>query len=1000
MRLHRLTVDAFGPFAGHEEIDFDELCDAGLFLLTGPTGAGKTSILDAVCFALYGTVPGVRGVKALKSQHAPVDTRPEVVLDFSIRDRRFLLRRSPEWTRPKLRGEGLITEKAAATLVETTTGEEHFLSSRAQEVGHLVTELVGMGSTQFVQVAMLPQGDFQKFLRASSQDRHDVLQHLFRTDRFARIEDWVHEHSRRLRERAATGESAVQRILDTVADRSGTELPEGLAGSSLAAAASEGRVQPWVEELVVAAEQELVRTQSAHEAAALALAEARARHDEADRQRAVAERRDQARSVVARLEASRDEAELGRAALEADRRAAACLPVLRMLEQAVRDRDACLLRRETALATLPDDTPADPGVAELDAAVEQLRTRIHRLSSLLPREQALVDARRAAATVERELEGARRERAGLAERRAQLPDRLATLQDRYDQTTRTASRKEALTLQAAAARERLEAARQVPRALHSLEEARDSARDTRDRAASARERLLDLNARRLAGIAAELAGRLEEGAPCLVCGSAEHPAPASGGEPAVTDAEQEQAAAELDERTLAHTAATTAVTGAEQRLAALQERSGGLHADAAATQLATLEEDVAAATEAESTVEAIERELATLTAEQERVTSELHAQETRIATLTQAVLGHRSTADAAAAELAEVLGPDRVEGSLAEVIEHHRRSLEALSRARETCATHDAAQQRVETVVAETEETAHAHGFPGPDAVREASLPGHERSRIEEVLQQRDDALARARAVLEAPDVLGIGDSAAADLEPLAAALDGATATVDAHARALHRQEQVAESLRSQQVRLDAALTEWAPVRDDYVRADAMARLVRGMSTDNQLQMRLSAYVLATRLDQVVEAANERLAHMRDQRYLLQRTGRAARKGSQAGLGLEMVDQWTGDVRDPSTLSGGETFVVSLALALGLADVVTTESGGTEIQTLFVDEGFGTLDADTLDDVMDRLDALRAGGRAVGVVSHVSELRNRIPTQLHVEKTRTGSTVAVRTAVG
>jgi exonuclease SbcC len=113
-----------------------------------------------------------------------------------------------------------------------------------------------------------------------------------------------------------------------------------------------------------------------------------------------------------------------------------------------------------------------------------------------------------------------------------------------------------------------------------------------------------------------------------------------------------------------------------------------------------------------------------------------------------------------------------------------------------------------------------------------------------------------------------------------------------------------------------------------------------------------------------------------------------------------MVDQWTGDVRDPSTLSGGETFVVSLALALGLADVVTTESGGTEIQTLFVDEGFGTLDADTLDDVMDRLDALRAGGRAVGVVSHVSELRNRIPTQLHVEKTRTGSTVAVRTAVG
>jgi exonuclease SbcC len=189
-------------------------------------------------------------------------------------------------------------------------------------------------------------------------------------------------------------------------------------------------------------------------------------------------------------------------------------------------------------------------------------------------------------------------------------------------------------------------------------------------------------------------------------------------------------------------------------------------------------------------------------------------------------------------------------------------------------------------------------------------------------------------------------------------------------------------------------------VRDESLRAESMAKLVRGMGHDNQLQMRLSAYVLATRLDQVVAAANERLAQMRDQRYLLQRTGRAERRGAQAGLGLEIVDQWTGDVRPPTTLSGGETFVVSLSLALGLADVVTQEAGGTEVETLFVDEGFGTLDADTLDDVMDRLDGLRAGGRTVGIVSHVSELRSRIPTQVRVEKGRAGSTVMVGTLVG
>jgi exonuclease SbcC len=174
-----------------------------------------------------------------------------------------------------------------------------------------------------------------------------------------------------------------------------------------------------------------------------------------------------------------------------------------------------------------------------------------------------------------------------------------------------------------------------------------------------------------------------------------------------------------------------------------------------------------------------------------------------------------------------------------------------------------------------------------------------------------------------------------------------------------------------------------------------MARLVRGTGPDNYLQMRLSAYVLATRLDQVLAAANARLSQMRDQRYLLERTGKATRRNAQAGLGLQVLDSWTGELRDPTTLSGGESFVVSLSLALGLADVVTQEAGGADLDTLFVDEGFGSLDADTLDDVMDTLDSLRDGGRVVGVVSHGAEMRDRIPTQLVVTKDRRGSTLAV-----
>ena len=172
-----------------------------------------------------------------------------------------------------------------------------------------------------------------------------------------------------------------------------------------------------------------------------------------------------------------------------------------------------------------------------------------------------------------------------------------------------------------------------------------------------------------------------------------------------------------------------------------------------------------------------------------------------------------------------------------------------------------------------------------------------------------------------------------------------------------------------------------------------LAALVDGSSADNRLRMRLSGYVLASRLAQVVAAANVRLSRMSDQRYALEHTGGRGAGENRGGLSLLVRDEWSGEARDPATLSGGETFVVSLALALGLADVIAHEVGGTDLDTLFVDEGFGSLDAETLDDVMDTLDALREGGRVVGVVSHVAHLRERIPTQLHVEKRRHGSTV-------
>jgi exonuclease SbcC len=1006
MRLHELTVTAFGPFPETERIDFDDLNDAGLFLLTGPTGAGKTSILDAVCFALYGSVPGVRGVKALKSQHADADVAPEVVLDFSIRERRFRVRRSPEWVRPKKKGSGLIAEKASATLVETTSGEDHFLSSRAQEVGHLIGELVGMNASQFVQVAMLPQGDFQKFLRASSDERHAVLQHLFRTDRFTRIEDWVNDHSRGLRDHAAVGESTVRRILDTIADRAGLELPEVLCGDSLPAAASDGRALAWVEDTLDQAAGQLAATTAAHDQTYSAVAEAREHHERGQQLAAALSRRARAEAVLEQLAEDEATDRSTREALEADARASSCLPLLKLLDEADAHRATAEATRGQAAATLSGlgglgletDDLGDTSADAVAALAEQLRAQITRFETLLPRERERLEATTAAREVETALAGARQAHAAREERWTALPAQLAGLRSALDASGATAARHEAILLSLETARLRLEAAARVPALEQDLVRLQDLSRDARDRAAAARERVQDLADRRLAGIAAELAGRLEDGQSCQVCGSVDHPEPAQPRSDAVTEAQQEQASADYDARTEAYAESARQVADAERRLDALRQSAHGMDVEAAESQVSALEEALGGAERAAADCDRLHGEIEALLAEQEQLAAAIAAGESEIGRLENALSTHRGTVARAAREIVAATGD--AEASLSDELAALRSTLDVVSTVVAAATAFDAATVRLEELTAQAIETSVGCGFPDLDTVRSAALPAGERQRLETLLTERAEADARARAVLEDPVVVAGAGRPVPDLEQLTTALRDAEAADAQTAREQHQCEELVASLTQNLARLRAALEEWAPVRDRYARAEAMSRLVRGMGHDNQLQMRLSAYVLATRLDQVVDAANERLAHMRDQRYLLQRTGRAARKGAQAGLGLEVVDQWTGDVRDPSTLSGGETFVVSLSLALGLADVVTQEAGGTEIDTLFVDEGFGTLDPDTLDDVMDRLDGLRAGGRTVGVVSHVTELRNRIPTQIHVAKHRTGSSIAVRTLAG
>ncbi|NDU75465.1 AAA family ATPase [Actinomadura sp. DSM 109109] len=1007
MRLHRLEVAAFGPFSGAEVIDFDALSDAGLFLIQGRTGAGKTSILDAVCFALYGQVPGVRNaVKGLRSDHAPPGTGPRVVLEATIRGRRLRVSRSPAWERPKLRGSGTTTEHAKVVVEEFEHGGWVGLTTRLDEAGDLVTRMLGMSAVQFCQVAMLPQGEFAGFLRAGADERRKVLERLFAAEVFAQVEKWLADR------RAATGREAAESgaravsIADRICETTGAAppvprpaVPAPRRGEPSAEPSAEVEALPalpaWAAELAGGQRDVRAVVEELRAGAAAALRAAREKLEEA---RALAARRRRHAEALARrdaLAARAEEKSRLASRLDAAARADRVVPLVRDVQvrygEASRARRWAEETRSRAAALLPPKAPPDVlAKAERDrrdevAALEGRRAGAARLRQVGREREAL-----AAELPRLEPEDARI-RAALAELPALVEERRAAL---GEARMAAAGRSGAEAAVRDAAR-RLDAARRRDQVEHRLAEAEAAYRAAVDAAQDTRQHVLDLRQARLDGMAAVLAGELADGEPCRVCGATEHPAPAASLARIPTEKQVERAQAEADAAQDARERAATAAGELRTERGELLEIAGEAGADALAAELAEAEAALAGAEARAKEAERLEAALHRHERELEEVRA---AQDETARALTENRTRDRELAaeqERLSAELDAARGGDAtLEARIARLTGEAAALAEALEAAR----AHGRAAEELAAARAKAGQEAEEQGFRTPEEVLEAALADEEQGALRDRIRALDDEEAEVRALLADPELVAAAAAPEPDLPALEAAAGAAdaahTGAANAADRARHRCERLAE-LRGD---LDAAVGAWRPAAARHEVAERMAGLASGKHAANRHAMSLSAYVLAARLRQVVAAANERLDRMSGGRYaLVHTTGKAAgdRSRGAGGLGLSVADSWTGLARDPVTLSGGESFVTSLALALGLADVVTAEAGGAEIGTLFVDEGFGTLDEETLDEVMDVLDGLRDGGRAVGIVSHVAELRARIPAQLRVTKNRAGSTAAV-----
>ncbi|WUI02298.1 SMC family ATPase [Spirillospora sp. NBC_00431] len=1010
MRLHRLEISAFGPFAGTEEIDFDALSDAGLFLIQGRTGAGKTSVLDAVCFALYGQVPGVRNaVKGLRSDHAAPGAAPRVVLETTIRGRRLRVARSPAWERPKLRGSGTTTEHAKVVLEEFGHGAWTGLTTRLDEAGDLVSRLLGMTAVQFCQVALLPQGEFAGFLRAGADERRRVLERLFAAEVFTQVEKWLAERRAATGREAAELAAAASSIADRIAETTGAEPPHAEPPREAApvvpaprrgepGAGPSGEVEAlaaWAAELAGGHEDVRAAAGELRAEVAATLETARAALDDA---KALADRRRRHAEAVARRDALRERAEdKSRMAsrLDAAARADRVVPLVRAVE--ARHHEA---RRTRHWA---DETRAKVGALLPPNASEDVLAKAERARR---DEIAALDGRRATAARLRQIESERAalahdlarlepEDAETAAALAELPGIVRARRGELDEARLAAAGRSGAESALDAARRRLDAAQRRDQVEHRLAEAETAHRDAVDAAQDARQRVLDLRQARLDGMAAVLAEDLADGEPCRVCGSTEHPEPATSHALIPTEERIDRAQAEDDR-------ARDVRERAGKTVEALRTERDHLLDTAGEAAAGVLAEEVAGAEEALRAAVACAAEADRLEAVLHRHEQELERVRDRRAEIGRALTENRTqdkelAAERArlSAELDEALGGD---ATLEARVGRLGGEADALAAAAEALRASVRAAGELAAARANAKATAEAEGFRTPDEVVEAALPDEDQGVLRDRIRRLDDEEAAVRDLLADPALSAAAAEPAPDLPALEAALQAADAAHAAVASAADRARHRCERLAELRERLDAAVRAWRPAAERHEVAERLAGLTSGKHAANRHAMSLSAYVLAARLRQVVDAANERLERMSGGRYaLVHTTGKSAgdRTKGAGGLGLRVADAWTGLGRDPVTLSGGESFITSLSLALGLADVVTAEAGGAEIGTLFVDEGFGTLDDETLDEVMDVLDGLRDGGRAVGVVSHVAELRARIPAQLRVTKNRAGSTVQI-----
>lgn len=1027
MRILRLTMDAVGPFPGHEVIDFEAFSDAGRFLLSGPTGAGKSTIIDAIVFALYGKVSGGRDSSdsRIRSRYASEQAKTEVELIFSTSSGNYKVRRQPAYERVKKNGKGVTKQNAKAWLfkLDEQLREVSEPLTKTSDVGTEITRIVGLSREQFTQTVVLPQGKFAQFLRSTSKDRQDLLQELFGTAIFEDLQLDLVERAREVKKKQEALDATLRANLGVLASLLDEApqldparclvyepVPEVDCEFDPLETAWDSRFKPlapWLEHNQRCANLEVSALRGQEDKLRSEFAYQRDLAARQERYLALTKEHEQ---LVAQGPAQRQRL----AQIQALQALSDLKPWHEQLKQAQAQQAVAQrqLSQALALEQLESDERAQAVLQPLDyrgaqALSVQLTAQVAALSPQVELEAGLAGRRRNLQTKTQAHESASAKLAQGRERENQLPTQIASKQELLEQlneqaatlpAAQLAQEQAAQTLKLAKAHEQLVEDQQQALKLQQL-----VALELKQASQSHKHMLEQW----LSQSALNLAQNLVAGEPCPVCGATEHPAPATQGGENISQDQLDQALEEVNEVQGELSQASEKVT----KLAAqLEAQPCQLSPAQAREQLQEAKAALTAAQQASEQARSCKTHIAELNAQLEALRTDNQTAQARLAGDAKEIqlLGEKIEADAAS------LSCEGFESVAAKVeyLSQLAAGLEQLAKAgQELDQCKKRAQQAADSFAAQWAQVSanfadHSAkpAAPAPTDPAETEPTQAEPTQDTSVANVQDgyaqacqDFAGLDLAALKATSAsyeksLSINQAALAELagieltspplEQTQGQLEQAQAKTQACQTYASTWQAFAGQVNAQLAKLNELLARRSKASDKDGQLLALASAANG---DNQARLTLSAWVLQAHFRQVLVFANERLGVIGAGRYeLINVDSEEDTRQQKQGLGLAVVDHLSGTTRSPRTLSGGESFYVSLALALALADVVATQNGGIEMNTLFIDEGFGSLDEGTLAEVMDVLGALHSGGRVVGIVSHVSELKRAIPAAVEV----------------